>query len=156
MRAYVLQTLARGLNFPWAAVISSGVFMLLHLPNGGESAMGLIQVFLIGLVFSFSVWRTGAIWWALGYHAAWDWAQSFLFGVADSGLVTPGALLSAHAAGPAWLSGGATGPEGSVLMFSIIAASLGLIGLMRHTPTTAHEREAFASVRPQPSPSTSR
>jgi len=75
------------------------------------------------------VWRTGALWWALGYHAAWDWAQSFLFGVADSGLMTPGALMSAHPAGPAWLSGGATGPEGSALMFAIVAASVGLIGL---------------------------
>ena len=129
MRAYVLQTLARGLGFRWAAMISSAVFMLLHLPNGGESVMGLLQVFLIGLVFSFSVWRTGALWWALGYHAAWDWAQSFLFGVADSGLMTPGALMSAHPAGPAWLSGGATGPEGSALMFAIVAASVGLIGL---------------------------
>ncbi len=128
MRGYVLQTLARGLSFRWAAVISSGVFMLLHLPNGGESPLGLFQVFLIGLVFSFSVWRTGAIWWAIGYHAAWDWAQSFLFGVADSGLVTPGALLSASPIGPAWLSGGGTGPEGSVLMFAILAASLAIMG----------------------------
>jgi hypothetical protein len=131
MRGYVLSTLARGLNFRWAAVISSGVFMLLHLPNGGESVMGLIQVFLIGIAFSFSVWRTGTIWWALGYHAAWDWAQSFLFGVADSGLVTPGALMSARGTGPAWLSGGATGPEGSALMFAIFAASLGVISLMK-------------------------
>jgi membrane protease YdiL (CAAX protease family) len=129
MRGYLLRTLARGLGFRWAAAITSLVFMALHLPNPGESPMGLFQVCLIGLVFSFSVWRTGALWWAIGFHAAWDFTQSFVFGVADSGMVSPGALLIARSTGPAWLSGGATGPEGSLLMFVILALAVGIIAL---------------------------
>ena len=95
----------------------------------GEGPLGLLQVFLIGLVFSYSIWKTGALWWAVGFHFAWDWSQSFVFGVADSGLVSPGALLIAKPMGPTWLSGGATGPEGSVLMFAVLTATVGLIAL---------------------------
>jgi hypothetical protein len=129
VRGYLLQTLARGLGFRWAALISSLVFMALHLPNPGEGTPGLIQVFLIGLVFSFSIWRTGALWWAVGFHAAWDFTQSYVFGVADSGMVSPGALMVARASGAAWLSGGATGPEGSLLMFGILAIALAIISV---------------------------
>jgi membrane protease YdiL (CAAX protease family) len=129
MRGYLIQTLARGLNFRWGALISSAFFMALHVPNTGEGPLGLLQVFLIGLVFSYSIWKTGALWWAVGFHFAWDWSQSFVFGVADSGLVSPGALLIAKPMGPTWLSGGATGPEGSVLMFAVLTATVGLIAL---------------------------
>lgn len=129
LRGYLLRALARRLNFRWAAVISSGAFMALHIPNGGETVFGLIQVFLIGLVFCFSIWRTGTIWWAVGYHAAWDWTQSSVFGVADSGLTIAGSALIANTAGPDWLSGGATGPEASALMFVILAATVAIIWL---------------------------
>ena len=53
-------------------------------------------------------------WWAIGYHAAWDWAQSFLFGTADSGLLVQNHLLGSHPVGRVLISGGLTGPEGSI------------------------------------------
>ena len=71
-------------------------------------------------MFAFSLWRTGSLWWAIGLHAAWDWAQSFLFGVADSGGISTHRLLSTHPVGPAWLSGGATGPEGSIFVLLVM------------------------------------
>lgn len=127
LRGYVLQTLARGVNFRWATLLTSSVFLALHLPNKGETLLGLASVALIGVVFSLSIWRTGTVWWAIGFHAAWDWAQSFLFGVADSGHPALGALMVAHPVGPAWLSGGATGPEGSALVLPVEALTVGLI-----------------------------
>ncbi|HTU60556.1 MAG TPA: hypothetical protein VMF89_19025, partial [Polyangiales bacterium] len=69
---------------------------------------------------AFSLWRTGSLWWAIGLHAAWDWAQSFLFGVADSGSVSAYRLMSTHPVGSPWLSGGATGPEGSVFVLPVM------------------------------------
>jgi len=133
MRGYLLQTLARGLNFRWAMVISSALFMALHIPNTGEGPFGLSQVFVIGVVFSLSIWKTGTLWWAIGYHAAWDWTQSFVFGVHDSGQPIEGALLKSHPLGPIWLSGGDTGPEGSVLTAVAVAVTAAIIiwGLKR-------------------------
>lgn len=119
-RGYLQQTLARGLNYRWSAVILGALFVGAHVPNGGESPIGLAIVFAAGLVLSYSVWRTGAMWWGIGFHAAWDWMQSFTFGVADSGHPAIDALMISKATGPDWLSGGSTGPEGSVLCLGVL------------------------------------
>jgi uncharacterized protein len=72
------------------------------------------------------LWRTGSLWWALGFHAAWDWAQSFVLGVADSGAMVQFHLLGTHPQGKALLSGGATGPEGSVFVLGILGLVAGV------------------------------
>jgi uncharacterized protein len=72
------------------------------------------------MVFCFSLWRTGSLWWAIGFHTAWDWAQSFLYGVADSGIMVRQHLLATHPLGKPLLSGGATGPEGSIFILPIV------------------------------------
>ena len=51
---------------------------------------------------------------------AWDWAQSFLYGVPDSGGLVQGRLFATHALGNPLLSGGTDGPEGSVLCIPIL------------------------------------
>ena len=97
-----------------AAIVFSAVFGLGHTSNAGESPFGIASTVIIAFVFVYSLWRTGSLWWAIGYHAAWDWAQSFLFGTPDSGLMTQQHLLGCHAIGPVLFSGGLTGPEGSI------------------------------------------
>ena len=104
------------LGFWIAALFFSFVFGLGHRNNAGESPLGLLSAGLIGLVFAFSLWRTGSLWWAIGYHAAWDWAESFLYGVRDSGMLVQHHLLASHPQGPALMSGGLTGPEGSIFI----------------------------------------
>jgi membrane protease YdiL (CAAX protease family) len=111
---------ARAVAFWIAAVIMSLVFGALHLGNGGENALGIAQVVLVGLVFSYVLWRTGSLWWAIGFHMAWDWAQSFLFGVPDSGNLSVGRLFQTHIAGKTILSGGVDGPEGSLLCVPVM------------------------------------
>lgn len=111
-----------------AAIFSLGLFMAAHLGNGGETASGIIAVGLAGLVFAFSLYRTGSLWWGVGMHTAWDWAQSYFYGTPDSGMVSAGRLMSSHAVGSKFLSGGTDGPEGSVL---VIPALL-LVALVIH------------------------
>ena len=130
LRGYLQFTLARGLagachaatsspyaktiGFWIAAALFSFIFGFGHKSNVGESPLGLVSAGLIGLVFCLSLWRTGSLWWAIGFHAAWDWAQSFLYGVADSGHMAAFHLLGSHPQGKPLLSGGLTGPEGSL------------------------------------------
>jgi membrane protease YdiL (CAAX protease family) len=111
---------AEAIGFWGAAVLISFGFGLLHGFNPGESPIGILCAGGAGLMFAFSLWRTGSLWWAIGLHAAWDWAQSFLFGVADSGSVSMHRLLSTHPVGSAWVSGGATGPEGSIFVLPVM------------------------------------
>jgi membrane protease YdiL (CAAX protease family) len=84
---------------PWLLPIA---FALGHLGNGGESVLGIAEVCTAGLVFCLSLWYTGSLWWAVGFHAGWDWSQSYFMGP-DSGLVVKGHLLASYPSGsPLW------------------------------------------------------
>jgi len=136
-RGYVLFTLTRGLAgiYSWlfktrhskafgfwtAAVVLSLLFGLGHGNNPGESPIGLLSAGLASLVVCFSLWRTGSLWWAIGFHASWDWARSFLYGVADSGLMVQHHFLATHPLGRPLMSGGSTGPEGSIFVLPVLA-----------------------------------
>ncbi len=120
LRGYLLFTLARGIGFGWSSLLLSLGFGLLHGNNPGETPVGLFSAALVALLFCLSIWYTGSLWWAVGFHAAWDWGESFFWSTSDSGMVVSGHLLAEHPAGNALLSGGATGPEGSVLVFPLL------------------------------------
>jgi uncharacterized protein len=121
LRGYSQFTLARGIGFWPAALALSCTFGLAHLGNGGEQWPGILAAAFIGLFFCLTLRRTGNLWFAVGFHAAWDWGETFFYSVPDSGMVSPGHLLSSSLRGPQWLSGGSVGPEGSVLCFVVIA-----------------------------------
>lgn len=112
---------SKALGFWTAALIFSILFGLGHGNNQGESPIGLLSAGLAAMVFCFSLWRTGSLWWAIGFHTSWDWSQSFLYGVADSGTMVQHHLLTTHPVGKPILSGGATGPEGSIFVVGILA-----------------------------------
>jgi membrane protease YdiL (CAAX protease family) len=134
----------------WIAVLTTSlVFGLLHLFNPGETAFGIVEVMEIGAVFGYALWRTGSLWWAIGFHATWDWAQSFLYGVPDSGSLSVGRLFQTHTAGKPLLSGGIDGPEGSLLCAPVILLVLLIIRFTtRPGPQPPLEQEAS----PQPVP----
>jgi membrane protease YdiL (CAAX protease family) len=120
-----------------AGIFSIGLFMLAHIFNPGETLVGILQVGIVGAVFSFSLYRTGSLWWAIGFHASWDWAQSYFYGTRDSGLLSVGHLFNSHPTGSEILSGGSTGPEGSVLGIPLFL----LVALVIHL--TLPRREYF-------------
>jgi uncharacterized protein len=136
-RGYLQATFTRGIGFWWGAIILSVGFGTLHMGNPGETPIGLFSAGIIALVFCLSLWYTGSLWWAIGFHAAWDWAESYFYGTADSGLVTHGRLLTAHPAGNIYWSGGTTGPEGSllVLILQIIIVIAMILWWGRRTPS---------------------
>ncbi|HWZ59714.1 MAG TPA: type II CAAX endopeptidase family protein [Gemmatimonadaceae bacterium] len=134
VRGYLQSTLARGIGFWPAAVLLSVGFGLLHLGNPGERAIGLVSAGTAGLVFCFALYRTGSLWWPIGAHAAWDWGQSYLYGVPDSGLMVPGHLMATHPIGASWLSGGTVGPEGSIFVLAAFGAIVPIIMLTTRRP----------------------
>ncbi len=107
-------------GFWQAAWVTSTLFGYIHLGNKGENWIGIFAAALIGFVFCVSVRVTGTAWWAIGCHAAWDWAETYFYGTADSGMIARGHYLSTSPAGNALWSGGADGPEGSLLVLGVI------------------------------------
>jgi uncharacterized protein len=121
LRGYTQFTLTEGIGFWPAALALSIAFAVLHRSNPGETVAGLVGAGVIGLFFCLTLRRTGSLWFAVGFHAAWDWGESFFYSVPDSGTVAPGHLLKTSLHGPAWLTGGSAGPEGSALLFILVA-----------------------------------
>jgi len=119
-RGYVQFTLAQAVRFWPAAVLLSAAFGFVHRTNQGESNMGLAGVVLTGLFWCLTLRRTGNLWFAVGMHASFDFGETFLYSVPDSGYIFPGHLSNAALAGPVWLTGGSAGPEASVCDFAML------------------------------------
>jgi membrane protease YdiL (CAAX protease family) len=119
-RGYAQFTLTTGIGFWPASTVLSAAFGAIHLYNSGEDKVGALSVFVIGMFFCLTLRRTGNLWFAVGLHAAFDWGETFLFSVPDSGLVAPGHLLNSSLHGSAWLTGGMVGPEGSAMAFVVV------------------------------------
>ena len=128
-RGYWLFSFSRRIRFWPAALFTSVVFGAAHLGNPGENALGILQVIAVGLLLCLTLRRTGNLWFALGFHAAWDWAETFFYGTPDSGLLGVGRFLNSSVQGPNWLTGGSAGPEGSILVFFVFALCALLIHL---------------------------
>jgi membrane protease YdiL (CAAX protease family) len=116
-RGYTLYTLATGIGFWPAAILLSVLFGAVHLSNSGEDWIGALSVVLFALFACFTLRRTGNLWFAIGVHAAGDFAETFIYSVPDSGMMGTGHLLNSSCHGPRWLTGGSVGPEGSALDF---------------------------------------
>ncbi len=149
LRGYTLFTLSRGITFWPAAFVLSTLFGAGHLQNPGENWRGVLAAGLIGLFFCFTVQRTGNLWFAVGLHASWDWAESYFYGVPDSGTMVQGHYLTPSFQGPAWLTGGSVGPEGSVLVFVVIAI-LFVAFHVTHPARLAAQTETDSVLRPKP------
>jgi membrane protease YdiL (CAAX protease family) len=121
-RGYAFVQLSRALSFWLAAAIFSLLFVWGHVGHVGATPISLAFAGLFTLVAAYSLLRTGSLWFALGFHAAWNFTQSFVFGLANSGGSTPQALMTSHLQGPWLLTGGSAGPEGSLLAFPALAA----------------------------------
>jgi membrane protease YdiL (CAAX protease family) len=151
-RGYPLWALARGMGFWPAAILLSLGFGALHFfGKPYENLTDFTSVTLIGLFFCFTLRRTGNLWWAIGFHFAFDFAALVLFAAPNSGNdgnSLPGHILNVAYTGPAWLTGGKLGIEASLLVFVVIAVLY--VAFARAYPDT---RWPFADDRPRAVPS---
>lgn len=114
-RGYAMVQISASFGFWPAAVLSSLVFAAAHAGNAGENPLGLANAALIGLALAYSLKRTGALWLAWGFHAAWNFFQTSIWGFSNSGAEAPSSVMRSMLTGPDWLTGASVGPEGSVL-----------------------------------------
>ncbi len=136
-RGYTQYTLAQGIGFWPAAISLSVLFGAVHLRNPGEGFMGAAGIVATGLVFAFALRRTGNLWLAVGWHASFDFGETFLYSVPDSGLLLAHHLSNATLHGKTWLTGGTVGPEGSVFSF----LTMGIMAMAIHFLFPAEKAE---------------
>jgi uncharacterized protein len=139
-RGYTQYTLGEGIGFwPAAALLSIG-FGVVHLMNPGEGIVGAASVVVVGFFFCFTLYRTGNLWYAVGLHASFDWGETFLFSVPNSGTVMQGHLLDSVLHGAKWLTGGSVGPEGSVFCFVTMGLQFLIVALLFPSKSRNHAR----------------
>jgi uncharacterized protein len=121
-RSYLLQTLWKSLAFWPAAIVVALIFTADHyFYKSGENIWDVITLISLSLFASYSVLRTGTLWFAVGFHVAYDFMQLFIIGTPNGSRLPVGRLLAVTFQGPEWLTGGALGTEASFLMYPMIA-----------------------------------
>ncbi len=129
-RGYPLQTLTRA-NLAWLGVFLTSVpFAAAHLYNPHiVPGFTFLNTALAGVWLASAYLRTRRLWFPLGLHWSWNWAQASLLGLPVSGInrIAPAPLLHAMNSGPVWLTGGAYGIEGGAACTVALLVSIGVI-----------------------------
>ena len=121
-RGYFLQALWKSIGFWPGALVVALVFTADHyFTKPGENIWDVITLMSLSLLMSYSVLRTGTLWFAVGFHIAFDFMQLFVIGTPNGSQLPVGRLLDVSFQGPWWLTGGVLGTEASFLMYPIIA-----------------------------------
>ena len=147
----------RELGFWPAAILLSALFGAAHLSKPHETFLDIANIALLGLFWSFTVRRSGSVWFAVGFHAMSDFADLVLYAAPNTGnggQPLPGHLLNVTYRGPEWLTGGACGMEASVFSLLIVVAMFALFHRLhpqvRWRPEdvapVAHARELVSNV----------
>ncbi|MDQ7809286.1 type II CAAX endopeptidase family protein [Amycolatopsis sp. A133] len=109
----------------WIALVLTGVvFGLSHLFNPHASLWGAIAIAIeAGGLLTAAYAATRKLWVPIGVHFGWNFAAAGIFGTEVSGNGTPQGLLDAVTSGPALITGGDFGPEGSLysVLFCVLA-----------------------------------
>jgi hypothetical protein len=116
---YAFQLLIRRLGAFATILPAAVIFGLAHMGNENSTLPGILNTMLWGILFGYAYLRTGALWLPIGLHFGWNLVLP-LFGANLSGFTMGVTGYALHwKAGELW-SGGAYGPEGSVLTTAIV------------------------------------
>ncbi len=146
-RGWLMQLIASRHGIWIAVVANSALFALAHAGNiepSNELYVGLANVVLFGLFISLYAIREGSLWGVCGWHAAWNWLLGLGFGLEVSGMKIDSLPLITDLTGAPgaawWLTGGAFGPEASLVTTAVLLT--GTVVLMLFGKTRNHGVEA--------------
>ena len=129
-RSYLYQKLRRRYRNPWLAILfSSSYFVAFHAFNPGVTFLGFAQIFLVALLYAVIIYYYDNLLLCMGMHAGWNYTQSILFGLPNSGIVSDYSLFYLQGASgrnglfydPAF---GIEGSLGGVILHIIVIAAL--------------------------------
>jgi uncharacterized protein len=117
-----------------ALIISAVLFGAAHGLNSSATLVGVIAIALeAGVLLGIAYSASRSLWLPIGMHFGWNFSEGGLFGTTVSGGHSHG-LVSVTLEGPVYLTGGAFGPEASIIALTaclIVAATLGIYSLRR-------------------------
>jgi hypothetical protein len=144
-RGYAFQVLVRGFGAVPAILATSVAFSVAHGGNPNVDAIGLLNIFLAGIVLAIAYLRTRSLWFATAVHLGWNWGMASVLDLPVSGLEmidTP--LYEPIVTGAEWLSGGRFGPEGGIA--GTVGFAVALLSIL--TWRVVRERDETRALRP--------
>ncbi len=149
-RGYPFQRLVDSIGPAGAVAVFSAMFGLVHLGNSSHTWLSTLNTVLVGVTFSVAYLRTRALWLPIGLHVSWNVFQGYALGFPVSGILLPAALTRPEIHGAFWLSGGAYGPEGSLLSTGVIILGTVYLLLSKRIYVSKEMRELVLAPVPQP------
>jgi membrane protease YdiL (CAAX protease family) len=135
----VEETIFRGLLFriveeslgSWIALaLSAVVFGLVHAFNPGASIVSTAAIALeAGILLAAAYMYTRSLWFVMGLHFAWNFAEGGVFATSVSGGPTEGVIGVSFVQGKEMLTGGGFGPEAS-LPAVVVCTAAGIAFIM--------------------------
>ncbi len=118
-RGIIFRIAEEGIGTWWSMSLSALIFGFLHLWNPNATLFSSISIALTaGVILAMLYVITRQLWVPIGLHIGWNFALGGIYGAPVSG-GEPDGILAASFSGPDWLTGGAFGPEASVIMVAV-------------------------------------
>jgi membrane protease YdiL (CAAX protease family) len=131
LRAILFRIAEQAFGTTAAVVISAVIFGLLHGLNHGATAMSDVAIALeAGILLALAYALTHNLWFAVGIHLGWNFAEGNIYGAAVSGTAPAHTLMRVSLSGTQALTGGTFGPEASVVSIVVCLLASGLLLLL--------------------------
>lgn len=115
-RGFLFRYIDERYNTAVALTVSALVFGFIHIMNSGATVWSSISIAITtGLMLGLAYKASGDLWLPIGIHWAWNFTQGNIFGFNVSGYHSAASIFTAKVDGPDLFTGGAFGPEASII-----------------------------------------
>lgn len=123
-RVFMYQRLRGAYARPAVALVGNpALFAVLHLMNSGVTALSVLNIFLVGLLFSMCVYYFNSFWMVAAIHTSWNFTQNILLGLPNSGNVVPFSIFKLEGAADSLAYNVGFGIEGTALACVVLVAA---------------------------------
>lgn len=145
-RGYPFLRLTEALGPGLGAFFMAVVYAIWRTHAAPTTTASVLVSFFLGLTLTIAVLRTRALWVGWGFHFAWVTTMTLLFGLPVSGSLGYSPVVATSTHGPAWVTGGEQGPEGSAFA---VAISFLLPFLMVRVTVDLRHKYGYAQILPR-------
>ena len=142
-RGYLFQRLVDGWGGWGTVVFTSFIFGWGHYNNPNATLLAAANTGLAGALLAVMYLKTRALWMPIGAHISWNYVMGAVYSLPVSGLNMEGRLFEVEISGPEWFSGGAFGPEGSVLVTAVLVGATLWIAVSKRFVISPEQRKAL-------------
>ncbi len=145
-RGYPFQRLVDSVGPLVALLALSALFGAAHLRNPAATPLSTANTILSGVLLALTYLKTRALWLPIGLHWAWNFMMGPVLALPVSGYRFHPPLFRVEVSGPAWLSGGSYGPEGSAIL--TVVSLLAIVWTWR-TKALSPSPEVAVTLKPE-------